>query len=98
MFIGSARIVIHLPYSHSLKDKRATVRALLSILRQHHYAAAEVDTLDRWQLLTLGIVTVSNESGQAQRTLQTALQLVEKRLTEGLITDIQTEITSSLGS
>lgn len=98
MFIGSARIVIHLPYSHSLKEKRATVRALLSALQQHHYAAAEVDTLDQWQLVTLGIAIVSNESSQAQRMLHIALQLVEKRLTEGLITGIQTEIISSLGS
>ena len=97
MFVATARITIHLPYSHSLKDKRQTVRSLISRL-QHvgNLAAAEVDTLDKWQLVTIGIASVSNEGRHADALVASALQVVERYLTEGIVTDIQTEIVSVL--
>lgn len=97
MFIAAARLTIHLPYSHSLKDKRQTVRSLVSRLHQSgNLAAAEVDTLDKWQLVTIGIAGVSNDGRHADAMVATALEIVERYLTEGLVTDVQTEIVSVL--
>ena len=59
-------------------------------------AAAEVDTLDKWQLVTIGIASVSNDGRHADALVASALNLVERYLTEGLVTDIQTEIVSVL--
>lgn len=97
MFIAVARITIHLPYSHSLKDKRQTVRSLITRLNQAgNLAAAEVDTQDQWQLITIGIAGVSNEGRHADALVGSALNVVDRYLTEGVVTDIQTEILSVL--
>ena len=96
-FVAAARITIHLPYSHSLKDKRQTVRSLISHLHQTgNLAAAEVDTQDKWQLVTLGVASVSNDGRHADALVASALNVVERYLTEGIVTDIQTEIVSVL--
>jgi len=55
-----------------------------------------VDTLDKWQLVTIGIASVSNEGRHADALVAGALNVVERYLTEGLVTDIQTEIVSVL--
>ena len=95
MFVATARITIHLPYSHSLKDKRQTVRSLVSRLHQGaNVAAAEVDTQDQWQLITLGIAGLSNDGRHADAIVATALNVVERYLTEGIVSDVQTEIVS----
>jgi uncharacterized protein len=97
MFIATARITIHLPYSHSLKDKRQTVRSLINRLQQQgNLAAAEVDTQDKWQLATVGIASISNDGRHADALVATALTAVERYLTEGIVTDVQTEIVSVL--
>ena len=97
MFVATARITIHLPYSHSLKEKRSTVRSLVARLHQAgNLAAAEVGTLDQWQLITIGVAGVSNEGRHADALIANALNVVERYLTEGVVTDVQTEIVSVL--
>ena len=97
MFVAAARITIHLPYSHSLKDKRQVVRSLISRLHNTgNLAAAEVGTQDKWQLATIGIASVTNEGRHADALVATALAAVERYLTEGIVTDVQTEIVSVL--
>ncbi len=97
MFVATARITIHLPYSHSLKDKRQVVRSLIARLHQTgNLAAAEVDTQDKWQLVTIGVASVSNDGRHADALVASALNVVERYLTEGLVTDVQTEIVSVL--
>ena len=97
VFIATARITIHLPYSHSLKDKRQTVRSLISRLNQQgNLAAAEVETQDKWQLATIGIASISNDGRHADALVASALTAVERYLTEGIVTDVQTEFVSVL--
>lgn len=97
MFVAAARITIHLPYSQSLKDKRQSVRPLLARLQQSgNLAAAEVDTQDKWQLATIGIAGVSNDGRHADALVTSALKVVERYLTEGIVTDVATEIVSVL--
>jgi uncharacterized protein YlxP (DUF503 family) len=97
MFVATARITIHLPYSRSLKEKRQTVRSLVARLHQAgNLAAAEVGTLDQWQLVTIGVAGVSNEGRHADALVANALNVVERYLTEGIVTDVQTEIVSVL--
>ena len=44
------RVDLHLPASHSLKDKRAVVKTILEgARRRFQVAAAETDHHDRWQ-------------------------------------------------
>ena len=91
--IGVARVVLHLPESGSLKSKRQVVSGLLRRLRQElKVAAAEVGELDRWQLAEIAIVTVSGDSGQADRVLAAALSYVEAHAGGAQVADVSTEL------
>jgi uncharacterized protein YlxP (DUF503 family) len=51
---------LHLPNSHSLKEKRAIIKPILDGCRhRYHVAAAEVDHQDRWQRAGLAVAAVS---------------------------------------
>ena len=64
MHVGACMLTLHVPASHSLKDKRQVVRSLIERLRrQFNVAAAEVEEQDSWQTAVLGLVVVSNEAG-----------------------------------
>jgi hypothetical protein len=78
MFVGIARIELHLPGSSSLKDKRSVVRGLKERIRHRVQAAvAEVDHQDLWQRASLGVTVVSGERGQVDSMLQSVRRLVE---------------------
>jgi uncharacterized protein len=78
MFVGIARIELHLPGSSSLKDKRSVVRGLKDRIRHRVQAAvAEVDHQDLWQRASLGVSVVSGDRGQVDSMLQSVRRLVE---------------------
>jgi uncharacterized protein len=56
-------IELHIPDSHSLKEKRAVLRPLLDGLRNRHpVAVAEVGYQDVWQRAEIGIAAVSGSA------------------------------------
>jgi uncharacterized protein len=77
MYVASLTVELHLPGSHSLKDKRSVLRPILDGCR-HRFAvaAAEVDHQDLWQRSTLGVATVSGSVGQAQDVLDAVERFV----------------------
>ena len=73
MPVGVLILEIQLPYSHSLKDKRAVLRKLRDRLRaRFNVAVAEMDHQDAWQHATLGVVSISS----SQTLLESAFQQV----------------------
>ena len=93
MLVGACRITLHLPASQSLKDKRSTVKSVLARLhREMNVAAAEVDTLDLWQIATIGVVCVSNSAAHADEVLAKAVRFVERSAPEAELTDYETEV------
>ena len=83
---------VHLPYAHSLKDKRQILRSLKDRLRSHfNVAVAEVDHQELWQRATIGVVSVSNEQAYVSRLLENVEAEAEKILNGGL-TDSEIEI------
>ena len=70
MHVAALTFDLHLPQSHSLKDKRATIRPILDGAR-HRYqvAAAEVDYQDLWQRAGLGMAAVSASARQVTDVL-----------------------------
>jgi uncharacterized protein YlxP (DUF503 family) len=93
MIVGIAVIRLHLPASHSLKDKRQVVKSVLARLRGHfEVAASEVDDLDVWQLATLGISCVSNDGTHAHDLLDTAIRYIEESRPDVEITDARVEV------
>ena len=79
MVVGALTITLHVPESHSLKEKRQVVSSLLArIRRQFNVAAAEVGDQDTWQLATLGVVCVSGDRRHADEMCQKVLHWVEE--------------------
>lgn len=93
MFVGACRVRLHLPTSHSLKDKRQVVKSVLARLRDHfEVAAAEVDDQDVWQVATLGISCVSNDSAHIRELLDNAVRYIEESRPDAEITDAQVDV------
>jgi hypothetical protein len=97
MVVGACRVTLHLPASHSLKEKRQVVRSLLERLRNRFdLAVAEVEDQDRWQIATLGFVCVSNSASIADEVLTRALDYIENTRLDATVTEVAKEITHLL--
>jgi uncharacterized protein YlxP (DUF503 family) len=69
--IGVLTLELRMPDSHSLKDKRHTVRGLKDRLRsKFNVAVAEIGYQDLWQRALISAVTVSGDHGRAEQLLQ----------------------------
>ena len=69
--VGVLTLELRLDDSHSLKDKRHTVKSLKDRLRgKFNVAVAETDFQDLWQRAAISAVTVSPDHGRAERVLQ----------------------------
>jgi uncharacterized protein YlxP (DUF503 family) len=77
MFVGALRLELHVPHSHSLKDKRAAVRPIVEGIRNRYAcAAAEVDHLDQWQRAELGVAAVGGRPGHVADLLDAVERFV----------------------
>jgi uncharacterized protein YlxP (DUF503 family) len=73
MPVGVLTLEIHLPYTHSLKEKRAVLQKIRGRLRaRFNVAVAELDHQDVWQRATLGVVSISD----SQTLLESAFRQV----------------------
>ncbi len=68
MHVAALSVDLHLPQSHSLKEKRAVIRPILDGCRHRfRVAAAEVAYQDRWQRAGLGFGVVASTPGSRRR-------------------------------
>jgi uncharacterized protein YlxP (DUF503 family) len=77
MYVASLTVELHIPNTHSLKQKRSVVRPILDGCR-HRFAvaAAEVGHQDLWQRATLGVATVSSSARHAEEVLDAVERFV----------------------
>jgi uncharacterized protein len=69
--VGVLTLELRLQDSHSLKDKRHTVKSLKDRLRaKFNVAVAEIGYQDLWQRSLISAVTVSCDHGHAEQVLQ----------------------------
>ena len=79
MFIAGAEIELLLYESQSLKEKRQVVNSLIAkTLNQFNVAIAEINYLDTWQRVGLGLACVANTSRHAQKQLDKVLHYIEQ--------------------
>jgi len=79
MVVGLLHMELHIPASHSLKEKRSVVNHVKERLRTKFNASvAEVGYQDTWQRATLGVAVVSGEAGGLDRVLRDILAVVER--------------------
>ena len=81
MPVGVLILEIQLPYSHSLKDKRAVLLKVRDRRRaRFNVAVAEMDHQDSWQQATLDVVSISNSQKLLESVLQRVLAESERAL------------------
>ena len=75
--VGVLQFRIRLRGCQSLKAKRRVIRALKDRLRaRFHVAVAEVEDQDMWQVGTLGVAVVGNDSTDLVARLQKIVDLL----------------------
>jgi uncharacterized protein YlxP (DUF503 family) len=93
MIIGVSQITLHLPDTHSLKEKRQIIKSVMARVRNHFdVAIAEVEEHDRWQLAVLGVSCVSNSSQHADQVLGHVQRYIEETRPDILVSNVESEI------
>ena len=78
MNVAVCKVTLRLPENQSLKGKRKVINSLSTRIRnKFNVSIAEVGDNDSWQLSTLGITCVSNNSRHAEEVLSTVLAYME---------------------
>ena len=81
MPVAVLTLEIRLPYSHSLKEKRAVLQKMRDRLRaRFNVAVAELDHQDVWQRATLGIVSISDSQTLLESVFSQVLAEAERIL------------------
>ncbi len=95
MIVGTLKITLHLPYNHSLKEKRRALKSLLSrVQSEFNVAAAEVDGNDLWQVAHLGFACVTNDSHHATEILSRIVGYIERSRPDVQLVDYSVELIS----
>jgi uncharacterized protein len=77
-FVGILSFELHFPESHSLKEKRMSLRSVKAQLqRRVGCSIAEVDHHDTWQRTRLTLACVAREASDATRLLAEAERWLE---------------------
>ena len=90
MVIGFLSIEIHLPYSHSLKEKRKRLSGLKSRLtKKYNVAISELEYQNKWQRTKIGMVSLNNQKKPVESLFSRIIEDVEKNI-DGQILDYET--------
>ncbi len=93
MNVGLCKINLRLPENLSLKGKRQVLKSITARIRnKFNVSVAEVDNHDRWQLATIGICFVSNDSRYTNQVLSKVVGFVINTRFEVEILDYEIEI------
>ena len=96
MTVGVCRVTLRLPENSSLKGKRQLVRSLTTRLHnKFNVAVAEVDDNDRWQIATLGVTCVSNDSAHAHEMLERVVTFIQQTRLDAELLDYEVEVTQA---
>ena len=80
MIIGSCQLDIHIPASHSLKDKRQVIKHILKLVRnQYNVSISEIGNTELWQRAQIGFVCVANDKVFVNSVLQKVRQFIENQ-------------------
>jgi uncharacterized protein YlxP (DUF503 family) len=93
MVVGVCTLRLAIPENMDLKGKRRVLQAVIARLRDtFNVAIAEVGEQDKWQVATLGIVSVANDAAYVHGLLTRAAEMVDNlRIDAGLL-DYEIEI------
>jgi uncharacterized protein YlxP (DUF503 family) len=79
MHVGILQVLLHVPDSQSLKDKRRIVRGLLDRIRaKFEVAASEIEDQDLRQRAVVGFAAVSNSTRHAEEVMSKVLAYIRE--------------------
>jgi len=77
MNVGVCKVNLRLPENLSLKGKRRVMKSITTRVRsKFNVAVAEVDNEELWQLATLGICCVSNNSRHSNEVISKIVDFI----------------------
>ena len=93
MIVGVCKIKLRIPENMSLKGKRSVVKSITTQLKnKFNVSVAEVDDQQLWQIATLGVCSVSNDSRYTNEVLSKVMNFVKDGRFEVEILDCEIEI------
>jgi len=93
MNVGVCRVKLRFPENLSLKGKRQILKSVTTRLRNRfNVSTAETDDQELWQLATLGICCVSNDSRYTNEVLSKVVDFIINARFEVEILDYEIEI------
>lgn len=95
MYVVYGFAELHLPYSHSLKEKRGIVHGVSTrINKRFNISLAEVDHQDLWQRSRLGFSAVSQDMPTLELIINSVRESLESYTDEMQLLDFVYEITN----
>lgn len=93
MIVGVCKIKLRIPENMSLKGKRSVVKSIIAQLKnKFNVSVAEVDDQQLWQIATLGVCSVSNDSRYANEVLSKVMNFITDGRFDIEILDCEIEI------
>lgn len=81
MIVSMLQVIIEVPESSNLKDKRRIVKSIKERLRvKYRVSCAEVDLLDSIRFAQIGAALVSNSAEFGEEVMRKALATIENEL------------------
>ncbi|MGF7185679.1 hypothetical protein GGQ84_001771 [Desulfitispora alkaliphila] len=79
MLVGKIELILYIPDSHSLKEKRSVLKSIIrKVQNKFNAAIAEVDHQDKWQKSTLGIAVVGVDNAHVNSQVDTILNFIDR--------------------
>ena len=97
MNVGALKVRLRLPENQSLKGKRQAVRSIIARVRNNfNVSIAEVEDQELWQVATLGVVFISNDTRYNNEVLSKVVNLIESIRGDVELLDYEIELLNSL--
>ena len=93
MIVGVCRISLRIPGNMSLKGKRRVLKSIKTqVKNRFEVAIAEVEDQQLWQVATLGVCCINNDSRYANEVLSKAVNFIANGRFEVEMLDYRIEI------
>ena len=98
MHIGICKIKFRLPENETLKGKRQVVKSIIArVQNKFSVCVAEIDDNDVWQLASIGVACISNDSRHANEILSHVVDYINESRFEIEMLDYQIELLTAFG-
>jgi uncharacterized protein len=91
--VGICQIKLRLPENSSLKGKRRVIKSIVTLVQnKFNVSVAEVEDQDAWQIATLGVSCISNNSQHTNEVLSKVVNFVDSGRFDVEMLDYEIEI------